>query len=245
MTRLDYTHVAFLLDRSGSMQSVAEQTVSGINEFLREQREQTGACTFTLVQFDDEDPQEVVYDMQPIAEAAPLTAATFIPRGSTPLLDAMGMLIESTGARLAAMDEPDRPGAVILVIMTDGMENASRRFSSDQVFEMIRHQREVYQWQVMFLGANQDAIAQAGRLGVDPGASLTYAANDDGVRHAMASSSHHVAHFRRRAAHGAVAEVAFTDEDRAEQAEAGSRTASAGDAGGATARVIRPRRERR
>lgn len=174
----DYTDITVVLDRSGSMSSVADDTIGGFNRFLADQKAVPGFATITLVQFDDQ--YDVVIDAKPIADAAALTRETFVPRGSTALLDAIGKTIVRTGQRLAAMSEGDRPANVLFVIITDGFENASREYSRDKVFAQISEQRSKYNWQFMFLGANQDAIAEATKLGMSAGSSLTYANNAAG-----------------------------------------------------------------
>ena len=116
------------------MAQIMEDTIAGFNEFLAEQRQIPKDVRFTLVQFDSEDPQEVICEAVPVREAVGLDATTYIPRAQTPLLDALGMLIERTGERLSAIAEAERPGTVIFAILTDGLENASHRFTRERVF---------------------------------------------------------------------------------------------------------------
>ena len=115
----------------------------------------------TLVQFDTE--YEFLHRGVPVQQVPPYR---LVPRGMTALLDAVGRAINETGERLAKMDETDRPGLVVFVVMTDGEENSSKEFSKDQVKQMITHQQEKYGWHFTFLGANQDAFAEAGALGI-------------------------------------------------------------------------------
>src|SRR6476659_9011706 len=161
MTNTDLTHLYFLLDRSGSMNTIVEDTVGGFDAFIAEQRKTAGECTVTLAQFDD--AYEEVYVDRPIAEVPSLVLA---PRGTTALLDSIGRLVVDAGKRLAAMPEGRRPGTVIVGIMTDGMENASREWTHDQVKQLIERQTDVYQWQFLYLGADQDAIEVGARIGV-------------------------------------------------------------------------------
>lgn len=156
-------YIGFILDRSGSMGSVKQDIIGGFNRLLVEQKAVPGTCAMTLVQFDNE--YEIVCDGKDIREAKPLTDETYVPRGTTALLDAMGRTINNIGRDLAAMPEHDRPGRVVVVVVTDGHENASREFSRRQVFEMVTHQTEKYGWQFVFLGCNQDAIAEGASLG--------------------------------------------------------------------------------
>lgn len=158
------TEIAFILDRSGSMQSMVEPAISGFNRLIREQQQESGSARFTLVLFDDH--YEVPFHSVPIAEVVELDTSTFVPRGSTALLDAIGRTIDELGAKLAAMPEADRPGQVIIAILTDGEENASRHFTWQDISGRIRHQTMNYEWKFLFLGANQDAIATAGRMNI-------------------------------------------------------------------------------
>lgn len=181
MTRPNYTHIAFLLDRSGSMQSIREAAIGGFNRLVSDQAAEPGECTMTLVQFDGRDPREVVFDTLPIGQVPPLTEKTFVPRDNTPLIDAMGSIIVRTGEQLSALPEADRLGKVIVVILTDGLENASREYTRQQVFDMITHQRMVYGWDFVFLGANQDAIGEAGRYGIDASFARTFDSTEEGT----------------------------------------------------------------
>lgn len=211
------SHIVFLLDRTGSMEVIRDDTIGGFNAFLAEQKKQPGRCTFTLVQFDTQDPQEVVYDRVAMPSVAPLTAETFVPRGGTPLLDSLAQLIVSTGQRLAEMPEPDRPGKVIFVVLTDGQENSSIQYTRAKVFDMITHQREVYQWQFVFLGANQDAIAEAVALGMDGGKAMRFAVTRRGSAAAFKSSARMLRDLRVAPDAVAMNRVAFMPEERLEQ----------------------------
>lgn len=167
------TEIAFILDRSGSMESMVEPAISGFNRLLREQQQESGSARFTLVLFDD--AYEVPVQSLPIAEVVELDTTTFVPRGSTALLDAIGRTIDELGAKLAATPEAERPGQVIVAILTDGMENASTRFTWQDISKRIRHQTDQYEWKFLFLGANQDAIATAGRMSIAAADSSNFA----------------------------------------------------------------------
>jgi hypothetical protein len=214
----DYTHISFLLDRSGSMQSILDDTIGGFNSFLNSQREGApGRATFTLARFDD--TYEPVATMTNIAYVKDLNRATFVPRGSTALLDSIARIISETGAALRLMPEESRPAKVLLVILTDGKENASKEYKLEQVSEMIRHQREKYGWEFIFLGANQDAIATACKIGIDLQKAMTYGANTIGTQGAYASLGDKVKVYRSV---GATAQsLNFNDSDWAVQARAG------------------------
>jgi hypothetical protein len=181
------TDIAFVLDRSGSMESCAEQAVAGFNRFLAEQRVGHGQARLTLVLFDDQ--YEVPCASIPIQEMTELDASTYKPRGSTALLDAIGKTIDDLGARLAATPEADRPETVIVAILTDGLENASRRFTWTDISDRIARQRDVYQWQFFFLGANQDAIATAAQLHIAAANAATFVADGAGARSGYAGLS--------------------------------------------------------
>lgn len=169
MTNPHLTHIEFLLDRSGSMQSIREDIEGGFNAFIAEQRQGVGTCTVSLAQFDD--AYEIVYTDVPVHAVGPLHLQ---PRGSTALLDAIGRTIDALGERLAAMPESERPGSVIVPIMTDGHENSSRRFTHPEIKAMIERQEGVYDWTFLYMGADQDAIEVGRGLGIDPARSMTY-----------------------------------------------------------------------
>lgn len=162
----DATHIAVLLDRSGSMADVKDETISGFNYFLKEQKSAGDNASFTLVQFDSEST-DVVHEARPVRDVPDLNQDTYQPRGSTPLLDALGSTINSTGRTLAAIPEANRPDKVVFVVITDGQENASHQFTKARVKEMIDHQTGKYNWQFVYLGANQDAFAEAGAVGIE------------------------------------------------------------------------------
>lgn len=166
------TAIAIVLDRSGSMSSCRDDTIGGFNTFLQEQKDVGGTCLFTLVQFDDK--YQVDYDLVPIERVEPLTITTYVPRGSTALLDAIGRTINEVGTKFANMPDNERPNKVLFVIQTDGAENASKEFTRQQVVDMIAHQRDKYSWEFIFLGADMDAIAAGGNLGISNGMSLSY-----------------------------------------------------------------------
>lgn len=211
----DYTHISVVLDRSGSMNSIRNDTIGGFNQFLKDQQAVSGKATITLVQFDH--AYKSVYDSIPIADAKPLDEQTFVPRGSTALLDAIGRTINDLGARLSEQPEDARPEKVVFVIITDGEENASHEFSLDAINQMIKTQREVYSWEFVFLGANQDAIKAAVNIGISPQAALSYAANQEGVVRSFRSASKNLSNYRG----GVVGQMVFDDSDREEQRKAG------------------------
>ncbi len=201
----NFTRIAIILDRSGSMESCKESTVAGFNEFIRTQKEIPGEATVKLVQFDDQ--YETVFD-KPLKECPELTQNTFVPRGSTALLDAQGRTIVGLGRELAALAESERPSKVIVVTLTDGLENASKEYNLAKIGEMIREQRDRYNWDFVFLGANQDAIATAAAMSIPLPSAMSYSTRKAGVVATMAAVSHYVGASRRGKA------AAFSAEDR-------------------------------
>ena len=156
------TDITVLLDRSGSMSSIASDVVGGFTEFVESQRRGAGDAVLSLVQFDSK-AIDTLFTAKSVHEVE--LPIHFEPRGSTPLLDALGQTIVSTGARLRAMRESDRPGRVIFVAITDGLENASHEYNLERVREMIQHQESVYKWDFVYLGANVDAFAESASMG--------------------------------------------------------------------------------
>ena len=216
MTNPHLTHLYFLLDRSGSMNSIVEDTVGGFDAFIAEQRrfteEAPGECRVTLAQFDD--TYEEVYADRPIADVPSLVLQ---PRGTTALLDSVARIVLDAGKRLAALPEDQRPGTVSVGIMTDGLENASREWSHPQVKQLIETQTRDYQWQFLYLGADQDAVEVGMSIGVSAGHSVTYGRGK--VKQAMAATAANVSSYRQARAGGMPAPAAaalseFTEEQR-------------------------------
>ena len=174
------TEMIFILDRSGSMESLAEETIGGFNSLIKKQKAEHGEARVTTVLFDDE--YEVLHDHVPIQQVGRLTGKEYYASGCTALLDAVGFTIDQTGSRLAETAEESRPGRVIMVITTDGYENASRHYSKSQLREMIRRQTDVYKWEFLLLGANMDAVSEADSLGIRPCMAATYSPNRTGMR---------------------------------------------------------------
>jgi len=158
---LNHTEVIIVMDRSGSMEAIKSDMEGGLDQFFADQKKEPGRCTVTLTQFDDR--YEVVYSGKDLKD---VPKAALEPRGMTALLDAVGKTINEVGDRLAKTKEKDRPGRVIFLIVTDGCENASHEFSHAQVKKMIEEQTSKYNWLFVYLGANQDAFAEANKLGI-------------------------------------------------------------------------------
>jgi uncharacterized protein YegL len=172
--------IVIVLDRSGSMSSIRDDTIGGINTFLADQQKLPGECNLTFTQFDD--VYEIIHHSVPLDKIKPLDQTTFVPRGATALLDAIGRTINTVGAELTALPEDQRPGKVFFTIFTDGEENSSKEFSKDQVFEMIKKQREEYKWEFIFLAANQDAIQTGQSMGMGASSSMTCNSTSAGIK---------------------------------------------------------------
>ena len=190
-----YSEIAFVLDRSGSMESCREAAIEGFNSFLQEQQRTEGLAKLTLILFDDE--YLVPIDALPVAEILPLDNDSYVPRGSTALLDAIGRTIDELGARLASLPEQDRPVHVIVAILTDGLENSSQNYTWQQIADAIKQQSERYRWTFLFLGANQDAIATAAQMNIRAANAAAYVADAAGLHASSKSLARKVRALRR------------------------------------------------
>jgi hypothetical protein len=206
--RDDLTDITVVLDRSGSMEACRNEAENGLNHFIQEQAKRPGQALLSLVQFDTE--YELVHKGVPIGS---VPKCVVVPRGMTALLDSVGRAIHETGDRLSKMPEADRPGLVVFVIITDGLENSSHEFTSAQVKQLIEQQESVYNWQFTFLGANQDAFAEADKIGIRAEAVACYSADAPDVAFAMAASK--LGRIREMKRRGEEVEDAFSDGERA------------------------------
>ncbi|UCH26027.1 MAG: VWA domain-containing protein [Trueperaceae bacterium] len=175
----DYTEIIAIIDRSGSMRTIKEEAIGGFNAFVDAQMQVPGEAALTLVLFDHE--SALAYQARGLDDAPRLNEQNYIPRGTTALLDAIGLAVDQAGQRFAAMAESDRPGKVIVCILTDGIENASDIYSRNQVAEMIKHQHEVYKWEFVFLAADQDAFEVGSRLNIPAQTTFDYTATREGT----------------------------------------------------------------
>lgn len=166
------TELVFILDRSGSMSGLEEDTIGGFNSMLEKQRKEPGEAVVSTVLFDNE--MEVIHDRAAIGSVAKLTDKEYFVRGCTALLDAVGGAIRHIGNVHKYARREDVPEKTLFIITTDGMENASRYYTYDQVRRMIEHQKEKYGWEFLFLGANIDAAAEAGKFGIDESMAANY-----------------------------------------------------------------------
>lgn len=183
MTDANYTDITILLDRSGSMQSIKGDTEGGLNSYIESLVNIPGRVALTLYQFDDQG-FDTVLQAHDIHSRLMIPPIRIQPRGQTPLLDSQALAIMETGVRLRNMPQSVRPGKVIFVTITDGMENASTKWNARSVADMVKHQREEYRWEFIYMGANQDAFAQAADMGIRAGGTFAYAINSDGIRKA-------------------------------------------------------------
>jgi Mg-chelatase subunit ChlD len=201
-------HLYVLLDRSGSMESMRDAVVAGFGELLAEQKAGLGAGggrepRLTLVQFDSQDPEEVVLDATRIRHARPLTHDTFVPRGGTPLLDATARLIGRASARAEQRRLLGKaPESIVVVTITDGHENASRDHSLAEVIRLVDDRKRAG-WSFAYLGATLDAYDEASRLGYDPRSVQQFAPTPAGARMAFASTSRAISGRRRKLAESA------------------------------------------
>ena len=160
----DLTELVFILDRSGSMAGLEADTIGGFNGMIERQKKQAGEAFVSAVLFSDE--STVIYDRADLRKIEPMTDKQYYVGGCTALIDAIGGAIHHIGNVHKYAREEDRPEHTVFVITTDGMENASHRYSAAQVKEMVKRQKEKYGWEFMFLGANIDAVETAAHFGI-------------------------------------------------------------------------------
>ena len=190
------THMVILLDRSGSMESIASDVIGGYNRLIREQMENGTDAKVTLVQFDSTDPHEIIHDALPIADVPRLTEKEFIPRASTPLLDATGRLIAKIRERQALDSRPtEQHDSIVFVTITDGEENDSREYTLAQTREMIAN-CERDGWTFVFLSAGLDAYGEAAGMGVNSGRTRAFRATKGGAEMAFSALSANMTNLR-------------------------------------------------
>ena len=173
------SELIFILDMSGSMGLLTEDTIGGFNSMIEKQKMVEGDANVTLVLFDHE--YILLYDNCNIKEVPVLTDKEYCPCGSTALYDAIGRTIDTVGHRLNNTPEEERPEKVIVSITTDGMENASKEYTFQQVKEKIEHQQEKYNWEFIFLGADLDSVNVATNLGINPDFAVTWTTSAAGM----------------------------------------------------------------
>ncbi len=189
------TRIVFVVDRSGSMSSIAEDMIGGFNKFIADQRAlKVGTCEVSYFQFDN--VFETVYRNVDIEFVKDLDHATFVPRGGTALYDGVGQAIDLVGKELSELDESQRPERVLFVTITDGGENSSKTFTVDRVKSMIEIQTNKYSWEFTYLGANQNAWDVGQTMGVKASSTMTYAANSVGTKGLFDSLSKQTSAYR-------------------------------------------------
>lgn len=209
-----YTDITILLDRSGSILDCLEAMQDSLNEYLSGLKEQDGDVRVSAYQFDalyDANYKPTIYvdclfTERPVKELS--SRITIEPRGWTPLLDAMGRVITNTGARLASKPEDERPERVLFVTITDGLENTSQEFTRKSIKSMITHQTDKYNWNFVYLGANQDAFSVAEGLGISIGSTMTYNTSKAGLHNTIRSLNSYTASY------AATGQAEFTEEDK-------------------------------
>lgn len=203
------TEIVLVLDRSGSMQTIWQNTIEGVNKFIADQRKEDGDCNLTIYQFDHEFDYEATSEDIQVYEY--LTNKTYVPRGSTALHDAICEAIDTTRLKIVTLDPEHRPDNVIFVIMTDGHENSSYKYTMLDVNKRISKMTNKG-WDFVFLGANQDAIATAKGFGISAGKSMNIVASASGVGATYDSVSTYMSNVRSGAV--SLADNQFSDADR-------------------------------
>lgn len=190
----DATEIVIILDRSGSMNAVKSDAIGGFNQFLKEQKAEKGEANLTLIQFSTYVDTQIYG--KPLAEVPELTEDTYTPGGFTALNDAVAHSIIETGKRLEKLSEDERPDKVIVVIITDGEENASREHSKEAVANMVKHQEDKYNWQFLYLGSSVNAFAEAKNVGLRQDNVMNFAPGSDGMKSAYMSANNAVRLYR-------------------------------------------------
>lgn len=178
--REDLTELVFILDRSGSMSGLEEDTIGGFNSVIEKQKRQSGKCLVTTVLFDSR--VQTLHDRVELQQLRPMTREDYCVGGCTALLDALGGTIRHIANIHRYARPEDVPARTSFVIMTDGLENASRVFGSEEVKRMIRHEKEKYGWEFLFLAANIDAVETAERMGIQRDRAVNYHPDEKGIR---------------------------------------------------------------
>jgi len=193
-----HSEIVFLLDMTGSMSNLVKDVVGGFNVFVEDQKKQPGTAKLSLIVFNSDVYKTILTD--DLSKIRQITENDYRPSGMTPLLDAVGTTIDDVGARLNVMEEKDRPEHVIFVIMTDGEENFSKKFSLKEVADKVKLQQDTYKWNFIFMGANIDSFADASKLGIiyDPKFQnvANFAADATGVLCSYSSSSSSTSSYR-------------------------------------------------
>lgn len=192
----DYHEIICIIDRSGSMDEIKSDAIGGFNFFVKSQKEFEGETALSLVLFNDN--YNVVYDGRDIKEVPVLDEKSYIPKGTTAMLDAIGTTIDRVGERLCETSEAERPEKVIVAILTDGLENASKEYSYEQIAAKVKLQQETYNWDFIFLAANQNAVVAAEKIAIRQEDSANFEASSEGTSEAFNLMEKMVSHKRRK-----------------------------------------------
>lgn len=204
------TELVMILDRSGSMGGLESDTIGGFNSMIEKQKKEEGDALVSAVLFDN--MQEVLYDRVEIRKVEPMDESQYYVRGCTALLDAVGGAIHHIGNIHKYAREEDVPEKTIFIIITDGLENASRRYTYGKVKQMIERQKDCYNWEFLFLGANIDAVKEAGRFGIKANRAVRYESDSAGTQLNYSVVSDVVAGARRASSAREMNEL-FDDEE--------------------------------
>ena len=198
----NHTALMLIVDQSGSMSSIKQESQQAFNELLALQKAEPGTLSVKLVTFNHN------VNLGVLTDASDFKGLTLVTEGMTALHDAMGMGITDLDKEIQALPEGNRPDRVIVVTVTDGLENSSREYTATTVKRLVRAHQDVDKWEFVFLGANQDAVLTAESFGIRAGSALTYHASDEGITQSVAAASGYIAAARSGL------EASFTDEDR-------------------------------
>ena len=172
--------IILIIDKSGSMCSIKDDAIGGYNEFIEKQKTGKGTANVTTILFDTD--YKVVNENVDVNVVEHLNEETYHPSGMTALLDSVGKTINNVGKRLSNTSEENRPEKVIMCILTDGQENSSTKYNRGKIKEMIEHQKEKYNWEFIYLGANQDSFTEAGNIGINSIDTQNFQATGVGIR---------------------------------------------------------------
>ncbi|SRR6266403_44343 len=192
----EHTEIICLIDRSGSMTQIKSDAIGGFNSFLTEQKTLPGSASLTLALFSNR--YDIVYNNAPLDTIEPLTDKIYKTTGTTALFYAIGKTIDNVGIRLANTNEDERPNKILFIILTDGEENASHHqvneknepfYTQEKINYMITHQRENYNWEFVFLAANQDAMKAAENISISRGNTMNFSSTSDSINTAYSNVS--------------------------------------------------------
>jgi len=210
--KANYSKLVYIMDRSGSMHGLTEKSVEGFNKFVEDQKKIEGTADLTLVIFDTE--YETVFEDVDIQKVRQISANDIFARGMTALHDSVGRTIDSLGLKLDKLTENEKPEHVVVVVMTDGHENSSKEYSAEQIKKLITQQEDDYNWNFLFMGANQDSFVEGGKLGFKASNISNYVPSDFGTRSAYASTSNFVGNIRGKIVNKSLADTYKDEEEK-------------------------------